>query len=273
MAGRKSSTFDAESIMGGLRDWLSDHVPGVARGMSPYGAALVHGALHEAPARVEDTRSNWEDVPRCGEWPCKAAGVSYAIFEMVNYGRENGRPGAKVVGGLEFLARDLDSLVCRHAQQIQNWAHEEQEILDKALRIWPVEVLDITGLALFTQGPIALIENLRGVQGHAHEVRNAARDYLKVLHHCVGPPQQRGRPMDAILIAVTQHLRIVGEFTFPEIAQLVPDGGGGTAEVAANRAEKRMKHQDLRSIFTHTERTAKPAHTGGRVPRHRGKRK
>ncbi len=124
--------------------------------------------------------------------------------------------------------------------------------------------MDFDGHASFTQRPLDLVRALKDLERGAQETREAARSYLQWFHKCIAQPKKKkGRPVNAILIAVTQQLRRVGAFKFSEIAQLIPDGIGGKPEEAVDRAKKRMKHKkDLRGIFTSTEANETQARSG-----------
>ena len=101
--------FDVAVTRARLQQSLVDNglVPATEPPTTPSMVAWGHVGLHGVPTK-HLVDGEWVDAPCCSISPCKAAGVSFAIFELDQYLSEAALQRSELVDAIDRIVRELN---------------------------------------------------------------------------------------------------------------------------------------------------------------------
>jgi hypothetical protein len=258
--------LDLSACAGNLIDWLREAgvvsnqqldqwVPvmdastekrSVQGGMPLIWIAEVHGQLHEY--RDPEFEDCFEHVPYCRDVPCKAAAVSFALWEMGRYATDLGGVYYALATDLEHVERELRKLKLEPAlARIRKFATPLRDTVQGVWETLPEEGQSMMGTFPPYQRALELVGLLEGLMNELSSMSRYARAKLSSKQLKQGWAQQGGRSADALQTAVWQHLH-EGGFSLREIARLVPDGMRVTEGALMERIRRRLKTADRRTV-------------------------
>jgi len=240
--------FGTAAVQARLFDWLKAN--GFAReGHDALDVAMQHIELHAVqptPADVEPSSLQVEQL--CLLEPCRAAGAAFALRELMLHRIEAEQDLAGLILALDTMASALRKIERSQALDVVRLARQQHEQLQRLLRNERGAV-DGEFLDVACRAPVELFVSLTHVRDRSESLAAVLRTYADshAAEEATG-----GRPAQALLVALTQHLDS-GGFTYAEIAELLPDGMGGKSE-AVERVRKRAKSADRRKLVAHPRR-------------------
>jgi hypothetical protein len=236
--------FEVSDAQQRFFDWLV--AGGFANSdMQALDAAMNHIELH---AIQRGTEPGPIAAETCLVEPCPAAGVALALYETTVYRIEAAHDLIGLIRGLDNLGDELARVERGPATEVMTRALQQHDQF-QALVSSGKALLDRDYFDVACRAPAELFRALDALRERAGHLAQVLRTYVD--SPAANAPTG-GRPEQTLLVAVTQHLR-AGGFTYAEIADLVPDGIGGGADAAQERARKRAKSEDRRRLVPHPQ--------------------
>lgn len=235
--------FDAAAAQTRLRDWLFESSI-VEEGVDAIDIAMQHIELHAMQPTPPDAEPSplKNAVEPCLRNPCRAAGVSFALFEVSLYRIEVEQGLVPLIRALDSLAVQLREVADGAALDVLRLAHKHYgQLRDVTTR----SLDDFVHVAW--RAPAGVFAEVVRLRERTESVSVVLRTYLE--SHAA-EAATGGRPAQSLLAALTQHLHSAG-FTYAEIASLLPDGIAGDPKAAAERVRKRAKGADRRRLVAH----------------------
>jgi hypothetical protein len=235
--------FDAAAVQTTLRDWLLEKRI-VEDGPDAIDIAMQHIELHAMQPTPPDAEPSplKNVVGPCLLSPCRAAGVSFALFEVTVYRIEMEQGLVPLIRALDSLAVQLGEIAGGAAIDVLRIAHKHYGKLRDVTVRYPDDFVHVAWRA-----PAGVFSDIARLRDRTESVSVVLRTYLD--SHAA-EPATRGRPAQSLLAALTQHLDS-GGFTYAEIASLLPDGIAGDPKAAAERVRKRANGEDRRRLVAH----------------------
>lgn len=206
--------------------------------------ADLHGSAHyfvpiEVSVRPEGCRDN----------PCRAAAVSFALYELSGYWKAHTSGALSLLKGVKAVKSKLDT------------------IDPDLLRLAPggeagaVRVGDLAALILNEAGPSAEVRARRWLADIARRLEeapallNSLASELDIEHLPGQVETKPGRPANEWLRVVWQ-LLARGGFNHGEIAALIPDLAPGSIEQRAERVRQCVRKPEIRGVTPHLDTSA-----------------
>jgi hypothetical protein len=230
----------------------------------------VHAILHGVPVRMR-VNGDWQTMPVCEQYPCRVAGLSFALLELCQYWGDRHRADLRIcVAEIDACMQELGvsvpaALKRASSKLLQQMREQRRELLAHAS-------------AMEKSGNREGAAELRRAQANADKLLKDGRNRLilarwlgkalagiatlaTALHRSVAGEMSphrplpsavgAGRPKASLLSAVLQHLKR-GGFERREMMELVAGMSGGAASTdpaaVKEQIRQRLRSEDSRTL-------------------------